>query len=72
MTIPTMNKINAAIKETGFELFKGNGYFYFMDVTEDFSAGDTPPSVYTMRLRDLSLEAWIEVATESEDVPEGY
>jgi hypothetical protein len=57
MTVPTIQKINQKIAEHGVEIVKGNGYFYFAAISDD---APEIPSVYTMRLRDLSLEEWVE------------
>lgn len=57
MTAPTIQKINQQIAEHGVEIVKGNGYFYFAAIRDD---APEIPSVYTMRLRDLSLEEWVE------------
>lgn len=57
MTAPTIQKINQQIAEHDVEIVKGNGYFYFAAIIDD---APEIPSVYTMRLRDLSLEEWVE------------
>lgn len=57
MTAPTIQKINQQIADHGVEVVKGNGYFYFAAISDD---AIEIPSVYTMRLRDLSLEEWVE------------
>jgi hypothetical protein len=58
MTAATINKINTAIAKHGVEVVKGDGYFYFADIGDDFVA-DHIPSVYSMTLRCMSLEDWI-------------
>lgn len=58
MTAPTINKINVAIAKHGIEIVKGNGYFWFADVSGR-SAYIEIPSVMTHHLRALSLEQWI-------------
>ena len=52
MNIKTVNKAIAPMGD--IVLHKGNGYFYFLGVNVDFSAG-----VYVNRLADLSLDEWI-------------
>lgn len=56
-----IRKINRYLATVGLELVKGNGYFYFIDITEDFSA-KLPASVYTMSLKDLTFEQWMDHA----------
>lgn len=58
MTAPTIKKINAAIAQHGVEIVKGDGYFYFADIGDAFIA-EKIRSVYTMFLRDMSLEQWV-------------
>ena len=57
----TLKKINKELADLGFQerLARGNGYFYFYD--GDASAWPQT-GVYVYRLRDLSLEQWIEEA----------
>lgn len=59
MTAPTIAKINAAIAKHGIEIVKGNGYFWFDDVSERETYTDIP-SVMTCHLRDLTLEQWVQ------------
>ena len=58
----TQKKINEAIEHTGLKLvgFTGAGYFYFLDLNGD-QAGD---SVYVNSLNHMSLEEWVEVASD--------
>jgi len=56
---PTIGRINAAIAKHGIEIVKGNGYFWFADVSTADRYIDIP-SVYTCRLRDLTLEQWVQ------------
>ena len=64
MTAATINKINAAVKQYGVAVYKGNGYFYFYDIGEAFVA-DNIPSVYSTTLRCMSLEGWVEHVTDA-------
>ena len=55
----TINNVNAALKEAGFdaELVKGNGYFWF-DSDESIMWYTSSVSVY--RLSDIpTVEAWV-------------
>lgn len=66
MTAPTFNKINAAIARNGVELVKGEGYFYFAAL--DGAPGgieEAIPSVYSMQIRCMTLEQWIEHVEEA-------
>ena len=53
----TINNINKAIEDLGYELVKGEGYFYFwsieIDTPELYESG-----VYTMQLTALSVDDW--------------
>lgn len=55
----TIKKVNEAIQrmEDGWELVKGNGYFYWVHPT-DLSYLDLE-TVDVYRLNDLDLEQWI-------------
>jgi len=59
MTAATINKINAAIAAHGVEVVKGNGYFWFAATRDDAREGDIP-SVYSMTLRCMTLEEWVD------------
>lgn len=53
----TINNINAAIKDLGYELVKGNGYFYFWAIEA------TTPALYdsmvcTMQLTAFTIDDW--------------
>lgn len=60
MTQATIRKINDAISKHGVEIVKGDGYFYFADLSNspDYNA-DHISSVYSCFLRCMSLESWI-------------
>jgi hypothetical protein len=62
MTAATINKVNAAIQSHGVELVKGNGYFYFAMLNDDALE---VPSVYSMTLRYMSLEDWVQHVEEA-------
>ena len=64
MTAATITKINAAIADTGVEVVKGDGYFYFADTGEAFVA-DNVPSVWSSHLRCMTLEGWIAHVTDA-------
>lgn len=55
----TIQKINRYLATVGLELVKHPDYFYFIDITEDYSA-KVPPSVYTRCIRDLTFDQWME------------
>ena len=57
-TTATLPAINRAIQAHGVELVKGQGYFYFSDLTDDFLA-DLIPSVYSKHIRCMSLGDWV-------------
>jgi hypothetical protein len=58
--------VTRAIGDPRLNLIGGNGYWYF--VFDDIPTGlyDTH-SVYVMRLRDMTLERWIEEGTDFVD-----
>lgn len=58
-TAATVNKINAAIAKHGVEVVKGGGYFYFAAIREDAREDDIP-SVFSMTLRCMTLQQWID------------
>lgn len=53
----TINNINKAIADLGYELIKGDGYFYFfpltIETTELWESG-----VYTMHLTSHTVDEW--------------
>jgi len=59
----TIKKVNQAIQEieAGWELVKGNGYFYWVHPT-DISYTDLA-TVDVYRLNDFTLDRWIEEFT---------
>ena len=59
MTAATINKINAQIAKHGVEVVKGDGYFYFADIGEDFVA-DSIPSYYSVQLRVMTVDQWVD------------
>lgn len=59
MTVATLRKINEKIADLGVEVVKGNGYFYFADLGEEFVADDVP-SVWSNHLRCMTLEQWVD------------
>ena len=66
MTVATINKINAEIAKHGVEVVKGKGYFYFADLpnSPEYKA-DLIRSVYSMQLRGMSLEDWVEYVEDA-------
>jgi len=56
--------IDNAIKKLGIEaeIFKGNGYFYFVGKSMDFAKQQGIYGVY--RFSDLSLDRWVEECKE--------
>ena len=63
----TINNINKAIKEkTGVDaqIVKGEGYFYFVSVTDEkvdtILNGAYSSSVYVFHLTSYSVERWVE------------
>ena len=59
MAKATINKINAAIAGKSVEVVKGNGYFYFADIGNDYVA-ESIPSYYSCQLGSMSLEEWVD------------
>ena len=53
----TINNVNKAIADLGYELIKGEGYFYFwalnIETPELYESG-----VYTMHLTSHSIDDW--------------
>jgi hypothetical protein len=68
MTAPTINRINAALaaKDLPFEIVRGAGYFYFA-ATEGAPYMDEIKSVYSMHLRAMSLEEYVDHVQEAVD-----
>lgn len=62
MRLATVNK---AIAHLRIELVRGDGYFYFAALDGAPMETNIPPSVYTMRLNDLTLDEWINAAKET-------
>lgn len=58
MTVATNNKVNEAIKGFGVELVKGNGYFYFADIGEEFVAHKID-SIYSTTMRCMTVEDYV-------------
>lgn len=56
----TIAQLNRKLAHTGVECYKGDGYFYFVEVREDIALDKVPPSVYTMRFNDLTLQQWVD------------
>ena len=52
----TINRINERIKSYGFEIVKGNGYFYFCPLSQFDFLKDS--SVYIYHLTDFSIDEW--------------
>lgn len=63
MTIATISKINAAVKDLGVELVKGQGYFYFWSLDDRFLA-DSIRSVYCTTIKCMTLEEWVDYIKE--------
>lgn len=55
----TITQLNRKIAHTGVECFKGNGYFYFIEVGDHVPFEHVPPSVYTMSFNTLTLAQWV-------------
>lgn len=55
----TIAQLNRKIAHTGVECYKGNGYFYFVEVRDDIALDKVPPSIYTMSFNDLTLAQWV-------------
>jgi len=55
----TLKKVNKAIQEieAGWELVKGNGYFYWVHPTADYTQ---IPTVAVCKINDFTLDQWIE------------
>ena len=65
MSAPTLNKINADLAKYGVEMVRGNGYFYFVGLTDAGQhLSDHIDSVFTEQLRSMSLEEWIRYCSE--------
>lgn len=60
----TMNNINAKAKELGYELVKGNGYFYFWPLPDNDKSILWDCSVYTCHLTSYSVEDWISILND--------
>lgn len=58
----TIKNINERIADKGFELVKGDGYFYFSILPGFADNTQVPASVYVNSVRDLSLSKWLEAA----------
>ena len=58
----TLKKVNKAVQEieAGWELVKGNGYFYWSHPTADYWE---MPTVCICKLNDFTLERWVEEFT---------
>lgn len=67
MTRATTKNVNEAIADQGLELIKGEGYFCFSILPGFPDEIKVPESVYVTRIRDLSLEEWVEAATIEEE-----
>lgn len=52
----TINKVNERIAAYGFELVKGNGYFYFAPLENGCWLDDSSVLVY--HLNDLDIDRW--------------
>tara|TARA_R110000744_G_scaffold305007_1_gene413350 strand:- start:5101 stop:5331 length:231 start_codon:yes stop_codon:yes gene_type:complete len=57
----TVKRINHAIRHTGLEIVRGDGYQYFLDWEGD-QVGD---AVMVCYLNQMSLERWVEQAEET-------
>lgn len=59
----TLNRVNKALEAAGIngELFKGDGYFYFMGESFDKS---NKPGVYVVSINQLTFEQWMEEAKQ--------
>ena len=65
MAAPTLNKINADLAKYEVELVRGNGYFYFMGLTDAGQyLADYIDSVFTNQLRSMTLEQWISYCSD--------
>jgi hypothetical protein len=50
----SLSQINKAILPSGFELVKGEGYFYFWPLADSLDK-ETPDSIYTTSVADISV-----------------
>lgn len=69
MTRATNKNVNEAIADLNIELVKGEGYFYFAALEGAPIETNIPESVYVTRIRDLTLEEWVEAAQPAEEAP---
>lgn len=60
----TVAQLNRAIAHTGVECYKGNGYFYFMEVRDDVPYELVPPSVYSNSFACMTLSQWVAHVTD--------
>ncbi|NVM47054.1 MAG: hypothetical protein HWN79_19325 [Candidatus Lokiarchaeota archaeon] len=52
----TLTKINKELKEMGYELIKGNKYFYFSPLNNNPKFVE--PITYVRKLNELTLHQW--------------
>ena len=73
----TLKKVNKAIASYGYELVRGEGYFYFVPLNDNYASLDLgednyqpqSDSVYVYRLNHLTLENWVnELETKIENL----
>ena len=57
----TVKKINSAIRHTGLEIVRGQGYQYFLDTT----GNQIGEAVMVCYLNQLSLRGWVLEAEEA-------
>lgn len=62
----SLKAVNAKIAHLGIELCKHYDYFYFMETSDTYPANGVPDSVYVRSINSLSLQQWIDHATNKE------
>ena len=69
MTRATMNLVNMEIASKGIELAKGKDYFFFAAIDGAPADVNIPASVYVSKIRDLTLEEWVELTAMEVEAP---
>lgn len=62
-----LKHLNKALEPYNVELVKGEGYFYFSDVGDEYVAHNIP-SVYVNSVRSLNMNQWIEHVEDAIDI----
>ena len=55
-------QVDRAIRATGLEIIRGQGYFYFLDIKTGHQAGESVPVCYFYHLK---LSRWLAEAEEA-------